>query len=328
MRSLRRMVYLAIALAAVGLGAGSVGEAFAQAYPSKPIHIVVPYAAASTTDMVARMIAEHLTEVLHQPVVVENRPGASGVIGSAAVARSAPDGYTLVLGSAASHLFSAVLLSPRPYDSLKDFAPVSLVTKYPNAIVVHPSLGPQTARQLLDYLKANPGTPYGTAGPTTAGRFTAELMQLQLGLKMTIVPYNGSAPAINDLLGGHLKLAIVDINPVAPHLAGGKLKLLAVTSRTRSPIAPDVPTLEEAGINNFESVAWVSMFAPAGTPNAILLRLSSEIHRGLNRPDTKAKIENAGGILVASTPAELTQYLSSELRTLERVAKENNVKAE
>lgn len=328
MRNSRRMVYLATALAVASFAVGSMGEARAQPYPSKPIHIVVPYAAASTTDILGRMIAEYLTESLRQPVVVENRPGASGVTGSGVVSRSAPDGYTLVLGTAASHLVSAILLSPPPYDPLKDFAPISLVTKYPNAIVVHPSLGLQSARQLLDYLKKNPGTPYGASGPTTAGRFTAELMQSQLGLKMTIVPYNGAAPAINDLLGGHLKLAIVDIFPVTPHLNSGKLKLLAVTSRTRSPVAPDVPTLEEAGINNFESVAWVSMFAPVGTPSAILQRLSSELRRGLNRPEVKAKLENAGAILVTSTPEELTQYLTSELRTLGRVAKENNVKAQ
>ncbi len=328
MRNLRMMVYMATALTGLSLAIGSLGEALAQPYPSKPIRIVVPYAAASTTDILGRMIAEHLSEALHQPVVIENRPGASGVIGSGVVARSAPDGYTLVLGTAASHLVSVILLSPPPYNPLKDFAPISLVTKYPNAVVAHPSLGLQSAQQFLDYLKANPGTPYGTAGPTTAGRFTAELMQSQLGLKMNMVPYNGAAPAINDLLGGHLKLAIVDITPVAPHLAGGKLKLLAVTSRTRSPIAPDVPTLEEAGINNFESVAWCSLFAPAGTPNAILQLLSSEIRRGLSRPEFKAKIERTGGLLVTSTPEELSQYLAAELRTLGRVAKENNVKAQ
>ena len=248
--------------------------ALSQTYPSKPIHIVVPYAAGSTTDLQGRMIAEVLTDALKQPVVVENRIGASGTIGSERVSRASPDGYTLVLGSAASHLAPMILMAKPPYDSLKDFSPISLITKYPNAVVVNKSLNLPNMQSLIQYIRSHPGMPYGTAGPTTAGRFTAELMQSLLKIKMTMVPYNGAAAAVTDLIGGHLQLAIVDISAVAQQLATGKFDVLAVTSKSRSPILPNIPTLEETGVNEFESVAWVALFAPPGTPAAVQQLLS------------------------------------------------------
>ena len=302
--------------------------ALAQTYPTRPIRIVVPYAAGSTTDLQGRMIADVLAESMGQPVIVENRAGASGTIGSERVSRAEPDGYTLVLGSAASHLVSAVLMATPPYDPTRDFAPVSLVTKYPNVVVVNPSMGVKTMGELIQAMRDKPGTPYGTAGPTTAGRLTAELLQSRLGLKMTMVPYNGSAPAMTDLVAGHLPLAIVDIAPVAPLLNTGKVIPLAVTSTVRSPIAPQIPTLAETGIKDFESVAWLGLFAPPDTPLWIREKLSAEIRNGLNRPELRNKIEQSGAILVASTPQELHDYLSTELAQWRIRVRENNIKAD
>ena len=306
-----------------------VGEiSVAQTYPNKPIHLVVPYAAGSTTDLQGRMIAEVLTEALKQPVVVENRIGASGTIGSDRVSRAQPDGYTLVLGSAASHLAPMILMAKPPYDSLKDFAPISLVTKYPNAIVVAKSSKIADMKALIEHIRTNPGMPYGTAGPTTAGRFTAELMQSLLKIKMTMVPYNGAAAAVTDLMGGHLQLAIVDISAVAQQLSTGKFDVLAVTSKSRSPILTSVPTLQETGVNDFESVAWVALFAPPQTPEIIRLQLSDIIRKGLNRPELKTKIEQTGGILVTTSPQELHSYLATELTTWHKRAQENGIKVE
>ena len=302
--------------------------ALAQTYPTRPIRIVVPYAAGSTTDLQGRMIADVLAESMGQPVIVENRAGASGTIGSERVSRAEPDGYTLVLGSAASHLVSAVLMATPPYDPTRDFAPVSLITKYPNVVVVNPSMGVKTMGELIQAMRDKPGTPYGTAGPTTAGRLTAELLQSRLGLKMTMVPYNGSAPAMTDLVAGHLPLAIVDIAPVAPLLNTGKVIPLAVTSTVRSPIAPQIPTLAETGIKDFESVAWLGLFAPPDTPLWIREKLSAEIRNGLNRPELRNKIEQSGAILVASTPQELHDYLSTELAQWRIRVRENNIKAD
>ena len=302
--------------------------ALAQTYPTRPIRIVVPYAAGSTTDLQGRMIADVLAESMGQPVIVENRAGASGTIGSERVSRAEPDGYTLVLGSAASHLVSAVLMATPPYDPTRDFAPVSLVTKYPNVVVVNPSMGVKTMGELIQAMRDKPGTPYGTDGPTTAGRLTAELLQSRLGLKMTMVPYNGSAPAMTDLVAGHLPLAIVDIAPVAPLLNTGKVIPLAVTSTVRSPIAPQIPTLAETGIRDFESVAWLGLFAPPDTPLWIREKLSAEIRNGLNRPELRNKIEQSGAILVASTPQELHDYLSTELAQWRIRVRENNIKAD
>ena len=300
----------------------------AQTYPNKPIHLVVPYAAGSTTDLQGRMIAEVLTEALKQPVVVENRVGASGTIGSERVSRAQPDGYTLVLGSAASHLAPMILMAKPPYDSLKDFAPISLVTKYPNAVVVAKSSKIADIKGLIEHIRTNPGMPYGTAGPTTAGRFTAELMQSLLKIKMTMVPYNGAAAAVTDLMGGHLQLAIVDISAVAQQLSTGKLDVLAVTSKSRSPILTNVPTLEETGVNDFESVAWVALFAPPQTPEVIRLQLSETIRKGLNRTELKTKIEQTGGILVTTSPQELHTYRATELMTWRKRAQENGIKVE
>lgn len=299
-----------------------------QTYPSRPIHIVVPYAAGSTTDLTGRMVADVLTESLGQPVIVENRPGASGTIGSERVSRAEPDGYTLVLGTAASHLVSAVLMANPPYDPTRDFTPVSLITKYPNVVVVNPSMGVSTMGELIQAMRDKPGTPYGTAGPTTAGRLTAELLQSRLGLRMTMVPYNGSAPAMTDLVAGHLPLAIVDIAPVSPLLETGKIIPLAVTSTVRSPIAPKIPTLAETGIRDFESVAWVGLFAPPETPLSIREKLSAAIRNGMNHHELRAKIEQTGAILVTSSPQELHDYLSSELAQWRIRVKDNNIRAD
>lgn len=304
------------------------GASWAQDYPSKPVRIVIPYAPGGATDIQARILADNMTRLFNQPVIAENRPGASGVTGSEMVARATPDGHTLLVGSSASHAVNAAVMSNLSYDPVKDFSHISLLTTIPNVIVAHPSFEADTVPKLIAYLKANPGTTYGTAGPTSSGRFAAELLALRLGVKMTMVPYKGAAPAMADMVGGHLKLSIVDITPAVPLMQAGKLRGIALTGRTRSALFPDLPTLDATAVKGFEGVAWLAFFAPRGTPAPILNRMSAVTREIFFRPAIKASLEQQGSDVVASSPAELAAFVESEVRKWTDLARANNIKGE
>lgn len=314
-------------LLAAAMAAGTAGVQ-AQDYPAKPVRIVIPYAPGGATDIQARILAENMTRLFNQSVIAENRPGASGVTGSELVARAAPDGYTLLVGSSASHAVNAAVMTNLPYDPVKDFGHISLLTTIPNVIVAHPSFEPDSVARLIAHLKANPGTPYGTAGPTSSGRFAGELLATRLGVKMSMVPYKGAGPAAADMAGGHLQLAIIDITPAVPLMRAKKLRGIAVTGRGRSAIFPELPTLDETAIKGFEAVAWLAFFAPRGTPPAILNRMSSVTREIFFRPAIKASLEEQGSDVVAGTPAELAAFVEAEVKKWTELARANNIKAE
>src|SRR3989441_1111022 len=252
----------------------------AQVWPAKPIRYIVPFAPGGTTDILGRMVAAGLAPALGQPVVVENKPGQAGSVGSAELARAAPDGYTLGGGTISSHAINVSLYPSLPYDPLKDFAPITMLATLPNMLIVHPSLNVGSVRELVALLKANPNKySFGSAGNGTSQHISGELFKIMTGTQMQHIPYKGSGPMIPDLLAGTIQLSFENITTAYPQVKGGKLKALAVTSAQRSFVAPDVPAMAEAGLPGYDITSWQAMFAPAGTPGGIVARLHrSEEH--------------------------------------------------
>lgn len=298
----------------------------AQDFPNRPIRIVVPYTAGGGTDVQARIVAEHMATLLGQPIVVENRSGASGIIGSEAVARSAPDGYTIVFGTSASHAVNAVVMKRLPYDPIKDFAPVSLVATLPNGIIAAPSFPAKTVPQLVKYLKDNPNTSYGTSGPTSSGRFAGELLQSRLNVKLTLIPYKGGSQAAADVVAGHVPLGIFDIGGLAPMLHGGQVRAIAFTGTSRLAAYPDVPTLAEASeLKDFAAEAWVAAFAPAATPPDIVRKLNTAMQQVLAQPSVKDAIEKTGAVVRAGSPDDLRSFVAAEIEKWGALARKNNI---
>src|SRR5438093_8570954 len=242
-------------------------SALGQVWPAKPIKYIVPFAPGGTTDILGRMVAAGLAPALGQPVVVENKPGQAGSIGSAELARAAPDGYTIGGGTISSHAINVSLYPSLPYDPLKDFAPITMLATLPNMLIVHPSLNVNSVREFIALLKANPNKySFGSAGNGTSQHISGELFKIMTGTQMQHIPYKGSGPMIPDLLAGTIQLSFENITTAYPQVKGGKLKALAVTSAQRSFVAPDVPAMAEAGLPGYDITSWQAMFAPAGTP--------------------------------------------------------------
>jgi tripartite-type tricarboxylate transporter receptor subunit TctC len=295
---------------------GAAGPASVLAQPGKTIDLVVPYAPGGTTDMLGRLIAMQLGTALGRTVVVENRPGAGSGIGASAVSRAAPDGNTLLVATSTTLAINQWLYKKLAYDPAKDFAPVSLIGAVPLMVVVHPSVPAHSLAELVALAKAHPDTlNYGSAGNGSPQHLGAEMFKAATSTRMNHVPYKGSALALTDLLGGQLQLMFTDIAPALQQVRTGKLRALAVTSRKRQAALPDVPTIAESGVPGtagFEAVAWQSIVAPAGTPQAILDRYSQEIGRILQAPELRHKLEQEGLEARSSTPAELAAYMKSE----------------
>src|SRR4051812_19314210 len=269
---------IVIRAAATLLVAALSSVAGAQAWPQKPLRYIVPFAPGGTTDILGRMVANGLALSLGQPVIVENKPGQAGSIGSAEIARSAPDGYTVGGGTISSHAINATLYPRLPYDPLKDFAPITMLATLPNMLVVHPSLGVGSVAQLVALLKANPDKyAFGSAGNGTSQHISGELFKNLTGVSMQHIPYKGSGPMMTDLLGGTIGLSFENITTAYPPAKAGRLKALAVTSAKRSFVAPEVPTLAESGLAGYDISSWQAMFAPAGTPKDIVTRLHGEV---------------------------------------------------
>jgi tripartite-type tricarboxylate transporter receptor subunit TctC len=303
--------------------------AFAQApaYPTKPIRLVVPFPAGGTTDILARAAAQKLTEAWGQPVVVDNRPGAGGNIGSELVAKAAPDGYTLEMGTVGTHAINASLYAKMPYDHVKDFFPVILVAGVPNVLVVHPSVPVNSVAELIAYAKANPGKlNFASSGNGTSIHLSAELFKVMSGVQMAHVPYKGSAPAVQDLLGGQVQLMFDNLPSALPHIKGGKLRALAVTSAQRAPVLPDVPTIAEAGLPGFEASSWFGVLAPAGTPPAIVAKLNAEIAKWLASPEAKEKLQAQGANVAGGPPEEFAKHIAAETAKWAKVVKESGAK--
>jgi tripartite-type tricarboxylate transporter receptor subunit TctC len=313
----------AIALSATLLAAGGASAQNPAAnYPNKPIRFVVPYTAGGTTDILARIIAAKLTESWGQHVLVDNRPGAGGNIGTDLVAKADPDGYTIVMGAISTHAINPSLYKSIPYDHIRDFAPITRVGLLPNVLVVNPSLPAKTVKEFIAYGKANPGKlNFASPGTGTSLHLSGELFKDMTGIDMVHVPYKGSTPALTDLLGGQV-LAMFDNLPASlPHIKGGKLRPLAVTTARRTPALPDVPTMIEAGVPGFEVTSWFAVFAPARTPKEIVAKLNSEMVKILNSPDVKEKLAQQSVEAAPTTPEELAAFVKSETERWAKVIK-------
>jgi len=283
-----------------------------QPYPTKAIRFVVPFAPGGGTDLIGRVVAQYLHEALGQSVVVDNRGGAGSTLGSDIVAKAPPDGYTLLLGNI-SLAFNAELYPKLPYNAVRDLAAVSMVAVQPNILVIHPSLPARNFREFVEAVRARPGKySYGSAGLGSGTHLAAELLKMLAKFDVLHVPYKGTGPALNDLIGGQVQLMVSTFASALPHVKSGRLRALGVTTTKRSSAAPDVPTLIEAGVPGFDYSTWYALFVPAGTPAAIVDALNRTTRKVLGREDVRTRLDAQGVDASTSTPAELAAYLRSE----------------
>jgi tripartite-type tricarboxylate transporter receptor subunit TctC len=320
-----RAIIGALAAAIGVLGALSV-PAGAQSWPEKQVNFIVPFSAGGTTDLFGRLLANHMQQKFGKPFIVENRAGAGGNLGAAAVAKSAPDGYTFLVGTVSTHAINPFLYSKLPYDTAKDFQPVSLIARLPNILVVHPSLPVNNVAELIAHLKANPDKlSYGSSGAGTSIHLAAELFKIKTGTTMTHVPFRSSGDIMNNLTGGHINLAFDNITLAWPQVKAGRLRALAVSSTARSEIAPEVPTVAET-IPGFDATSWHGVFAPAGTPKAIVDAMAAEMKRILELPDVKEKLFEIGAIAAPMTPEEFSKFIDGERTKWAEVVKASGAK--
>jgi tripartite-type tricarboxylate transporter receptor subunit TctC len=298
----------------------------AQGWPEKQVNFIVPFSAGGTTDLFGRLLANHMQQKFGKPFIVENRAGAGGNLGAAAVAKAAPDGYTFLIGTVSTHAINPFLYSKLPYDTAKDFQPVSLIARLPNILVVHPSLPANNVAELIAYLKANPDKlSYGSSGAGTSIHLAAELFKIKTGTTMTHVPFRSSGDIMNNLTGGHINLAFDNITLAWPQVKAGRLRALAVSSTARSEIAPEVPTVAET-IPGFDATSWHGVFAPAGTPKAIVDAMAAEMKRILELPDVKDKLFEIGAIAAPMTPEEFGKFIDAERTKWAEVVKASGAK--
>jgi tripartite-type tricarboxylate transporter receptor subunit TctC len=313
----------------VGVAAGP-GLARAQApdYPSRPLRLVVPYPPGASTDQLGRMVAQKLSQAFGQSVVVENRAGASGNIGTEAVAKAAPDGYTIVLGTDATHAANAHFMAAPTFDPLRDFTPLTMAAANPIVLVVNPSVPAATLRELLDYGRANPDRfAYGSSGTGSPHHLAGELLRQQTGVPFTHVSYRGGSPAVNDVLGGQIPMVFASLVTVLPMIKAGRLRAIAITQSTRYAGLPDVPTVGET-VPGFEMNSWLGFFGPAGLPEPVTRRLSQELVRALRDPDTQSRLDAGGLIVVANTPAEFAAQVRKDFEQRGRLIRAANIKPE
>ena len=308
--------------------ASTAPHAIAQAYPSKTVRIVVGFPAGGATDIVARAIAQHLAQTFQQPVIVDNRPGAASNIGADYVAKSPHDGHTLLMGSI-SLANNATLYSKLPYDALRDFAAVIHVTNTPFMLCVHPSVPVKSVKDLVAFAKARPGqVQYGTAGNGSGAHLFTELFRSMTGIEVQGIPYKGAAPALNELLGGQVSFVFDNVVGVAPLHKSGKLRCLAVSSKKRSAIAPDIPTMQEAGVAGYEADAWFGLFAPAATPAAAIERVNGEVDRALKTPAIRQRLEALGCEPAGGSAAQFAAYFRAEIEKWGKVIRAAGIRLE
>lgn len=298
----------------------------AERYPSHPIRMIVPFPAGGATDVLARIVGQKLSERLGQNIVIDNRTGASGNVGSEIAARAAPNGYTLIMGNVSSHAINASVFK-LPYDPVRDFAPVTVVAVVTNVLVVHPSFQSKSVKELIDMARAAPGRiDYASAGNGSPAHLAAELFKMMAGVDLNHVPFNGNAPATTSLLGGQVALMFNAMPAAMPHVKSGKLRALAVTSATRSRAAPQLPTIAESGLPGYEVTAWNGILAPAGTPKAIIERLYKEIVAVLREPDLAARYESLGAEPLGNTPQQFAALIATDVRKYGEVARAAKLK--
>src|SRR3954462_1800563 len=300
----------------------------AQSYPTRAVRIVVPFPPGGTSDILARTIGARLSETFGQPVVIDNRPGAGGNIAAEHVAKSAPDGYTLIMGTS-SLAISQSLYRKLNYDLLRDLAPITQAVNYANLLVVHPSTGFSSVNDLLAAAKAKPGAlSYGTAGNGTPPHMTGELFKAYTKVDIQHIPYKGGAPAIADLIAGQIPIMFDNVPPLLPHVRSGRIKALAVTSLGRVPVLPDVPTLHELGLKDFDAVGWNGLLAPAGTPREIVARLNAETLRVLRTPEVRDQLTSQGADIVGNSPEEFAAWIRTEVKKWAEVVKVSGAKVD
>jgi len=319
-------------LTVVGLGVASLAGAIAHAqsqYPEKPLRIIVAYTPAGTTDIIARAIGKKFTEAWNQPLIVDNRPGANGNIGTEVAAKAAPDGYVLLMGTAGTHAFNPGLYPQLPYDAVNDFAPISLAAIVPNIVVVQNSLPVKNLNELIAHAKKNPGKlAFGWAGIGSMGHLSSELFKTLAGIDMTHVAYKGSASTLRNLMGGQVQVVIDRIAPYLAQIKAGKIRALAVTASKRSPLAPQLPTVAEAGLKGYDAAAWFGLFAPAGTPAEIVAKISRETQRIVNLPDIRERLLGLGAQPVGNSPQEFARFVQDEIEKWGKVIRGANVTPE
>ena len=325
----RMCVLIAAALTLNGARAQTNPSGPAATYPAKGVRVIVGLAPGGTTDVFTRILAQRLTDAWGQNVIVENRPGASGMIGAEAVAKAAPDGYTLLVSPQTSLAVAPALYGKAPYDTAKDFAPVSLLGSTPLLMIVHPSFPAKTFAEFTSLAK-RPGYPltFGSGGIGSSPHMAGELLSAQLGIRMTHVPYKGENPAIADTIGGQIPIMFGNLPVAVPHVKTGRLRALANTTAVRSPLAPDVPTLVESGIKGFEIATWYGMLAPAGTSPDTVARIRRDASRVLGQPETRDRLTNMGVDVIVNSPEEFAAYLRSEIARYTKIVKSAGLKAE
>ena len=312
-------------IAALAL-AGIAVSAAAQDYPAKPVRLIVAFAPGTTSDIIGRMFAEKLTQQMGHPFIVENRTGAGGTIAADQVAKAAPDGYTLLMSTAALPV-SAHVYPELKYDTAKDFASVTVISHSPLLLAANLKFPPNNVQELVQYAKANPGkVSFGSAGVGTSHHLTGEKLKLETGIDIVHVPYKGSGPAHIDLMGGQIQMMFDNIVALIPHVKSGKVKALAVSSAKRHPALPDVPTIQEAGIKEFETVAWFGVVAPAATPRPVINRLNAEVVKAIGLPDVQKRLLDAGSTIIGNKPEEADQFLRDEVAKWGKVVKAAGVK--
>jgi tripartite-type tricarboxylate transporter receptor subunit TctC len=312
------------------LSLGLCGVAHAQPiYPAKAIRFIVPFPAGGPLDIVARVIGQELNRSWGQPVLVDNRPGAGGNIGADAVAKAAPDGYTILMGAVSTHAINIWLYGKLPYDPIRDFAPITLLTSVPNVLVLHPSVPAKNVQQLIALAKARPGQLNFASGSTgSAGHLAGEVFKTMAGVDMVHIPYKGAAPAVTDLLAGHVSLIFDNMASALPNIKAGRVRALAVTTARRSPFLPDIPTIDETGLRGFDIGTWFGVFAPAGSPPATVVQLNRELVRVLNTPTMKERLATLGAEPMANTPEAFASFVKSELSKYERIVRASGAKAD
>jgi tripartite-type tricarboxylate transporter receptor subunit TctC len=300
-----------------------------ETYPAHAIKLVVPFPPGGSTDILARPIAQKLSQALGQQVVVENRGGAGGTIGAEAVAHAAPDGYTLLMGHIGTLAVAPSLYPKLAYDPRTSFAPVSMVAILPNVLVVNPSNPAHSVREFIAYAKAHPGAlTYSSGGNGSAAHIAFEMFKQEAGIDVVHIPYRGTAPSVTDVIGGQVAATMTGVAPVLPFIRSGQLRALGVSGRERSPALPDVPTIAEQGVKDFEATQWYGLVAPAGTPAAIVERLNGELRKILASPETSELFASLGAVPSPSGSAEFREHIAREIVRWERVVRGANIKAE
>lgn len=319
--------FAGLALAA-GVATSAIAQSAAPNFPTKPIHIVVTFTSGGAPDILARLIGERLTASWGQPVIVDNKPGAGGNIGADFVAKSAPDGYNIVVGTVGTHAINGALYSKMPYDMVKDFMPITLLASTPNMLVVHNDVPARNLQEFIALGKKEGKMTFASSGSGTSIHVSGELFKTLTGIDMTHVPYKGRASALPDLLGGRVTMMFDNMPSSLPLVREGKLRALGVTSLKRAAAAPDIPTIAESGLLGFEAVSWFALFAPAGTPKPIIDKLQTEVSKILKSAETSKRLTDIGLEPIGSTPEELAAYQRAEIAKWAKVVKDSGAKAD